>query len=1149
MKRRKASAEMLREALRHEGTLWVNTPSTDSIISLAIEDRQRLAQGPTPLNLPSKSQNAEGQHSAYVLQYALLVVVVFLPLCLTIVRRSRSGSAAHQTAVTLVKEKQGTNVQLADKRPADDVIVKHEVHDEAAHSQLTEDTVPETRTAMSTTPTEKVSHKRSENSFVCRDAYEARRGHITPIMSNKVNSGGSCSQVGAVPNKSLVAGENRMANKPPNIMDSTPSGGRKGDSRFHGMTVDCLVHHENEQMRLKSHGDEERFPRGGSSICSDDVEGGRRTRSLFSGEQVRLVRSGDQSSEAGEDSSLHISRCRSLSPVASPRHATHSPHQGRRTRSLFSGEQVRLVRSGDQSSEAGKDSSLNISRCRSLSPVVSPRHATRSPHRGKGKARSTSATRQRALSPRSRCTIKSPAKSSVRQRNLSPQSRSQARIPAPSSVRKAALSQEGDRKDGKALYSPGRRIHQPSERKKQSVKAGRLNGPKGLDNRFQRHSAPSKQRSAAPPFESPLRKSGSSRVALEEDDARTLDTTFTLSTLNTLNTNGGFDRIMEEVTQIQSERDMMRAELETAKKALANVSSGESGNLQFELEWAREELERARSRIAHIESERDTLRVDLENAVSDLNNFQSKTNVVKTELEVLHKKNSQLQFSLNDMVAERAKASETQQLLKEKEAECDAFEAREAALASEIERLKKEHEGAVDELKNSYDQEIDGLKFSNRVMRSRLMSLAESSSVDANAMLGYDVDSSSAGENKYNVSDPAVIRALLEDRDEKINDMESRLAAAEKERKNLHNKIQELQGNIRVFVRVRPFVSSIDDLRSNVQICSPINISAPKEKLTIRDQARNEDIPFSFDRVFGSSYGQEGVFDEVSGLVQSAIDGYNVCIFSYGQTGSGKTHTMLGYGGGEMRGIIPRAAEQILEQARGLRLQNWKFHVKASFLEIYNEKLRDLLTTDNLTKLTIRKDEDGKTFVDGLSCVDVDPYDAKKGMDQLSAVMSVAARARSVTVTKMNETSSRSHSVFMLDILGFNADTGTIVNGSLNLCDLAGSERLHRSKVDYMMDAKHLKETQSINKSLSCLGDVFNALAIGSSHVPFRNSRLTYLLQDCFSGDGKALMIVNLSPTMQSSKESLCSLRFAQRVNRIELGRAVKHVKQGKKVS
>merc|ERR1712127_810698 len=159
--------------------------------------------------------------------------------------------------------------------------------------------------------------------------------------------------------------------------------------------------------------------------------------------------------------------------------------------------------------------------------------------------------------------------------------------------------------------------------------------------------------------------------------------------------------------------------------------------------------------------------------------------------------------------------------------------------------------------------------------------------------------------------------------------------------------------------------------------------------------------------------------------------------------------------------------------------------------------------------------------------------------------MAAAARSRSVATTKMNAQSSRSHSVFMLHLCGRNEESGTVVEGSLNLCDLAGSERLDRSGV--ASDARRLRETQAINKSLSCLGDVFTSLANGSKHIPFRNSKLTYLLQDCLSGDGKALMFVNLSPTIASSNESLCSLRFAQRVNSVELGKATKQVKYSRR--
>ena len=195
-------------------------------------------------------------------------------------------------------------------------------------------------------------------------------------------------------------------------------------------------------------------------------------------------------------------------------------------------------------------------------------------------------------------------------------------------------------------------------------------------------------------------------------------------------------------------------------------------------------------------------------------------------------------------------------------------------------------------------------------------------------------------------------------------------------------------------------------------------------------------------------------------------------------------------------------------------------------------------------KLSIKRSREGKSYVDGLTETKIETTDAGAGMQQLNTLMAAAARSRSVASTKMNAQSSRSHSVFMLHLHGYNEETGAVVQGSLNLCDLAGSERLDRSGAN--SDMKRLRETQAINKSLSSLGDVFTALGNRASHVPFRNSKLTYLLQDCLSGDGKALMFVNLSPTTKSSGESLCSLRFAQRVNQVELGKPTKHIQYKK---
>jgi kinesin family protein C1 len=271
---------------------------------------------------------------------------------------------------------------------------------------------------------------------------------------------------------------------------------------------------------------------------------------------------------------------------------------------------------------------------------------------------------------------------------------------------------------------------------------------------------------------------------------------------------------------------------------------------------------------------------------------------------------------------------------------------------------------------------------------------------------------------------------------------------------------------------------------------------------------------------------------------------------------------MQGEGVGSMRGITPRAVEQILK-AGNLMKHTWNFYVQANFVEIYNEKLVDLLSDikeeieffnscedEILTlnpginkgsdKLILRKDVLGQTFVEGLTNVMIDINDYDRGMAMINSILKCAARARTVASTKMNDRSSRSHSVFTLDIAGRNLQSGAVTAGSLHLVDLAGSERL--DSMENQVDAQQLKETTNINKSLSCLGDVFSALASDAGHVPYRNSKLTYLLQNCLGGDGKACMVVNLSPDIASSNESLQSLRFAQRVSQIELGRGTKKV-------
>ena len=338
----------------------------------------------------------------------------------------------------------------------------------------------------------------------------------------------------------------------------------------------------------------------------------------------------------------------------------------------------------------------------------------------------------------------------------------------------------------------------------------------------------------------------------------------------------------------------------------------------------------------------------------------------------------------------------------------------------------------------------------------------------------------------------------------RIKDLEEQVKNGEVQRRKLHNMIQELRGNVRVFARVRPFLPS-DGFNSSSLPDPTILARSDCQSLKIGKAAkadeRAEEHSFAFDRVFGPSSSQELVFQEVSEFVQSALDGYNVCLFSYGQTGSGKTHTMQGSGNGSMRGIIPRAMQQVGLYKIELESKGWEYQMEVSFIEIYNETIRDLLRANakDDDKHEIKRDANGNTTITDVTMITVDPND----VEQMDSIMEQAARYRSVGQTLMNERSSRSHSVFCLHLRATNAAQGVVLKGALNLVDLAGSERLDRSGAT----GDRLKETVAINKSLSSLTDVFVAIGNKQSHIPFRNSKLTYLLQPALSGDGKTLMV------------------------------------------
>jgi kinesin family protein C1 len=400
-----------------------------------------------------------------------------------------------------------------------------------------------------------------------------------------------------------------------------------------------------------------------------------------------------------------------------------------------------------------------------------------------------------------------------------------------------------------------------------------------------------------------------------------------------------------------------------------------------------------------------------------------------------------------------------------------------------------------------------------------------------------------------------------------IKSLESKRNMDEESRRKLHNMIQELKGNIRVYCRVRPLGSNpadnvkeesdepefkaINYLENDPENRSIEVFAAPTVNATSTGTNESKKHLFQYDRVFRPDAKQKDIFVEISQLVQSALDGYKVCIFAYGQTGSGKTYTMEGPPKNriksmsleeeeESRGMIPRSVEQIFETMRVMKEQGWKYTLEASFLEIYNESVRDLLSKNISTnpdveaiKHEIKHDNSGNTSVTNLTTVVVDRP------ERVHDLLAIASKNRAAAATTCNERSSRSHAVFTLRITGVNEGIDQTTSGVLNLVDLAGSERLSQSKATGV----RLDETKNINTSLSCLGTVIAALASKSKHIPYRNSKLTYLLQNCLGGDAKTLMFVNISPKSANVNETICSLRFASKVNSCEIGTASRKVK------
>ncbi|KAF5898723.1 kinesin heavy chain-like, partial [Clarias magur] len=282
--------------------------------------------------------------------------------------------------------------------------------------------------------------------------------------------------------------------------------------------------------------------------------------------------------------------------------------------------------------------------------------------------------------------------------------------------------------------------------------------------------------------------------------------------------------------------------------------------------------------------------------------------------------------------------------------------------------------------------------------------------------------------------------------------------------------------------------------------------------------------PYVFDRVFPPNTSQEQVYDSsAKDTVRDVLGGYNGTIFTYGQTSSGKTHTMEGrLHDPQMMGIIPRIAHDIFNHIYSMQ-ENLEFHIKVSYFEIYLEKIRDLLDVTK-TNLLVHENRNRVPYVKGCTERFV------SSPEEMMGVIDDGKANRHVAVTNMNEHSSRSHSIFLINIKQEHLDTAHKLTGKLYLVDLAGSEKVSKTGAAGAV----LDEAKMINKSLSALGNVISALAEGiKTHVPYRDSKMTRILQDSLGGNCRTTIVICCSPSPFNEAETRSTLLFGQRAKSI----------------
>ncbi|XP_013381307.1 nuclear mitotic apparatus protein 1 [Lingula anatina] len=616
-----------------------------------------------------------------------------------------------------------------------------------------------------------------------------------------------------------------------------------------------------------------------------------------------------------------------------------------------------------------------------------------------------------------------------------------------------------------------------------------------------------------------------------------------------INTANEIKKLKTKIAALEKERDGKAKEATASKHKVAELE-GKASNLQKSLESQKAAVEQSEAKFKQIKAEKDAQTKKLSEQFEAKE--QKRAAEEKTKIAALQKKiraleaagaagaagagagrpergkagdgksEAMLKKLQEQYAAVKKESAEKDNKLKQMEAEmkkvkADANSAQDKAKQQKHEKILKELEKKMEMEKQKSAKQAENLK----TQEEELKQLKKDNDNKSNEIKKLQAEMEQLG---VAASDGIKALARVEELEKEVKRLQEENHVLTENfnservlRKKYYNMVEDMKGKIRVYARARPMSKSELD-RGNVLV-----LKSPDE-YTVQVDSKRGLKEFQFDQIFMPEHSQEKVFEDTHNLVQSAADGYNVCIFAYGQTGSGKTYTMIGDSEQKSPGIAPRAFERIFELLEENK-SKFLFKVSVYMLELYNDQLLDLFgkKSEADVKMEIKKDKKGMVFVQGAEVKDA--HNAK----ELMALFDAGSKSRHVASTSMNAESSRSHLVVGVIIESTNRTSGTVTRGKLSLVDLAGSERVAKTNAS----AEQLKEANSINKSLSALGDVISALSSEQSFIPYRNNKLTMLMQDSLGGNAKTLMFVNVSPADYNVDETVISLTYASRVKLI----------------